>query len=98
MEDKNKWHFVELEDRVGTDEDEADGERHMSPLQSPGALRWAKFEQLLLSSVRAKAMKKVATWLSSLGCQQLNRVKHWLHSVSNWCKTLAHKVFAEADS
>ena len=29
LEDKNKWHFVELEERVGTDEDEVDEERQL---------------------------------------------------------------------
>ena len=29
LEDQNKWHFVELEERVGTDEDEVDEERQL---------------------------------------------------------------------
>ena len=27
LEDKNKWHFVKLQERVGSDEDELDEER-----------------------------------------------------------------------
>ena len=73
LEDKNDWHFVELEVRDGTDEEELD-EEGMSPLLWPAALKLATLEHLPLSREAPKGVeKKVIVLLSLLGCPELSR-------------------------
>ena len=111
LEDKNQWHFVELEERVGNDEDEVDEERQLVLrhviTSIARSIETGKIGAHAVEQRKGKSSEEEPHHLvESIGLPRTEQDEaatccawkvdcHWLSTHCAQSQTLVHKVFAK---